>query len=262
MLHIRELSHRYFVLIPLFAAFVWFASLLAMLLTWLISGRPKYPGQEGTVTYISDVGATFLKPLFVVACCITGVGLFLSLVIERLLRHRGRLVPDMRTRERVLGILAVVGAFIAMWGLILLSGFDTARYPTLHSVFLLVFMFGVALSAIFTVLEFRWLAHDYADMRKLRRAYVAKAVIGGALVLLGIAFGVTLFYAPDIGGVIEWIIAFGFTFYLLTFCYDLRMAKATPVRESMESMVEIPGLQHGTLGRAEGSAEEGDRIAA
>ncbi|KAF8839577.1 hypothetical protein BDN67DRAFT_886170, partial [Paxillus ammoniavirescens] len=229
-------SHRFFVALPIFAAFIWFASLLALLLTWLISGRPKYDSQEGSVAYISDVGASFLKPLFVVACCITGVGLFLSLVLERLLRHRGRLPPGMHRRERVLGILAIVGAFIAMCGLTLLSGFDTKHYPTLHSIFLLVFMLGVALSALFTVLEYKWLAHDYAHMHKLRRAYIVKAVIAGTLVFLAIVFGVALFYAPNVGGVIEWVIAFGFTLYLLTFCYDFWMAKETRVRESRESM--------------------------
>lgn len=198
-----------------------------MLLTWLISGRPKYVSQEGSVAYISDVGASFLKPLFVVVCCITGVGFLLSLVLERLLRHRGRLAPEMRMRERVFGILSVVGAFIATLSLTLLSGFDTLHYPTLHRIFLLVFMIGVSLSAIFTVVEYRWIAQDYRDMRKLRRAYIAKAIIASILIVLGIAFGITLFYAPNVGGVIEWIIAFGFTPYLLTFCYDLRMAKGT-----------------------------------
>ncbi|KIJ63067.1 hypothetical protein HYDPIDRAFT_113607 [Hydnomerulius pinastri MD-312] len=252
MFHLRERNYRYFVALPIFVSFIWFSSLLAMLLTWIISGRPRYVSQEGSIAYISDVGASFLKPLFVVACCITGVGFLLSLVLERLLRHRGRLAPGMRKREHVLGTLAIIGAFIAMWGLILLSGFDTGRYPSLHRVFLLVFMVGVALSAIFTVLEFRWIAHDYADVKKLRRAYIAKAVIAGTLVLLGIVFGITLFYVPNVGAVIEWTIAFGFTFYLLTFYYDLRMAKYRPTRESKEMMVEIP-RGDGSSDGAEGS---------
>lgn len=225
MFHLRD--HRYFIGLPVFIAFIWFGSLLAMLLTWLTSGRPKYVSQEGRVAYISDVGASFLKPLFVVACCITGFGFFLCLIVERLLRHTGRLVPEMRKRERVLGILAVVGAFIAMWGLILLSGFDTLHHTTLHRLFLLLFILGVSLSAIFTVVEYRWVAQDHPRMHELRRAYIAKAIIAGALILLAIAFGITLFCAPDIGGVIEWVIALGFTMYLLTFWYDLRMAKPT-----------------------------------
>lgn len=233
-------QHRYFIVIPLFAAFIWFSSLLAMLLTWLISGRPKYVSTQVAVVYISDVGASFLKPLFVVACCITGPGLLISLTIERLLRHQGRLPPEHRRRERIFGRLAIVGAFIAMLGLAFLSGFDTGRYPTEHMIFLLVFMVGVALSAIFTVIEFRWLAHDFEEVEKLKRAYIAKAIVGLSLVVLAIAFGVTLWYAPDVGGVIEWSIAFGFTLYLLTFVYDFQMAKVTGVDgASKEEMVEI-----------------------
>ncbi|KAG8216320.1 Frag1/DRAM/Sfk1 [Butyriboletus roseoflavus] len=233
--------HRYFVVIPIFSAFIWFSSLLAMLLTWLITGRPKYVSTQIAVAYISDIGASFLKPLFVVACCITGPGLLLSLTIERLLRHKGRLPPELHKSERILGILAIVGAFIAMLGLAFLSGFDTGRYPTEHLCFLLVFLIGVALSAIFTVIEFRWLADDFAELEKLKRAYIAKAVIGLTLVVLAIVFGVTLFYAPEVGGVVEWSIAFGFTFYLLTFVYDLRMARVVSGGDvSKERMVEIP----------------------
>ena len=85
-------------------------------------------------------------------------------------------------------------------------------------------MVGVSLSSIFTVIEFRWLEQDYAEIKRLKGAYIAKAVIGLTLVALAIVFGVTLFRAPNVGGVIEWTIAFGFTLYLLTFVYDLRMA--------------------------------------
>ena len=151
-----------------------------MLITWLASGRPKYPSMEGSIAYISDVGADILKPLFVTGCAITGVSFFLSLSIERWLRHEGRyvaqhllgslrkpaadisyaflltrLIPNMRRRERVLSSLAIAGAFIGGCGLILLSIFDTKRHPSLHRVFLLVFILGVGLSAIFTVIEVR-----------------------------------------------------------------------------------------------------------
>ena len=71
---------------------MWFATLLAMLVTWLAMGRPRYPTQDGSVAYISDIGASNLKPLFVVGCAITGFGFFLCLVSERYLRHTGRSV--------------------------------------------------------------------------------------------------------------------------------------------------------------------------
>lgn len=82
--------HRNYVWIPVFAAFIWLSTLLAMLITWLATGRPHYVSMEGSIAYISDIGADILKPLFVVGCSITGVGFFLCLVIERWLRHDGR----------------------------------------------------------------------------------------------------------------------------------------------------------------------------
>jgi uncharacterized membrane protein len=63
------------------------------------------------------------------------------------------LVAHMRRRETVLGILAMVGSFIGGLGLILLSIFDTKLFESAHRAFLLVFIIGVALSAIFTIVE-------------------------------------------------------------------------------------------------------------
>ncbi|KAF8555597.1 hypothetical protein OG21DRAFT_1568365, partial [Imleria badia] len=45
------------------------------------------------------------------------------------------------------------------------------------------------------------------------------------LVALMIVFWVTLFYAPHVGGVIEWSMVFELLLYLLTFVYDLCMAR-------------------------------------
>ncbi|KAG1731647.1 Frag1/DRAM/Sfk1 family-domain-containing protein [Suillus paluster] len=255
-LHLSTQSHRLFVFVPLFTAFFWFATLLAMLLTWLISGRPQYVSQEGKVAYISDVGASFLKPLFIVSCCITGVGFVLSLVLERLLRHRGRLSPSMRKREHVFEILAILGSFIGVLGLVLLSGFDTKNYVTAHRIFLLVFMLGVILSVIFSVLEYHWLVQSHPDIYKLRRAYLAKFIIGSILIVLAIAFGITLYYAPNVGGVIEWIIGFGFTIYLLTFAYDLRMAKIMRQEEGSD-MTERSQISQGQSGN---SSEPSSRV--
>lgn len=59
----------------------------------------------------------------------------------------------MRRRETVFSVLAVLGSVLGGAGLILLSIFDTKRHPSLHRVFLLLFMVGVALSAFFTCIE-------------------------------------------------------------------------------------------------------------
>ena len=70
-----------------------------------------------------------------------------------------RLLPNMRRREKVMSVLAIIGAMIGSLGLVLLAVYDTVRYETTHRIFLLVFMMGVALSAIFTVIEVSHISH-------------------------------------------------------------------------------------------------------
>lgn len=45
------------------------------------------------------------------------------------------------------------------------------------------------------------------------------------LVILAIAFGTTMDTHNNVAAVLEWVIAFGFTFYLLTFFFDLRAVR-------------------------------------
>lgn len=59
----------------------------------------------------------------------------------------------MRHRERVFAALAIIGSLIGAAGLILLSIFDTKRHTSLHRLFLLIFILGVGLSAVFSVIE-------------------------------------------------------------------------------------------------------------
>ncbi|KAF8520259.1 Frag1/DRAM/Sfk1, partial [Hysterangium stoloniferum] len=195
--------------------------LLAMLIVWAVDGKPKYVSQDGNIPFISDIGASKIKPLFIAVCSVTAACFAVSLVLERWLRHARRLLPDMRRRERLFSRLAIAGATLGGIGLVLLSVFDTVRHVKLHRVFLLVFMIGVTLSAIFTVLEFRWLNKDYGGMKRLRLAYIAKGTTVLVLVALSIAFGACLDNKIDVAAVLEWLIGFGFTFYLLTFVFDL-----------------------------------------
>ncbi|TRM70351.1 Frag1/DRAM/Sfk1 [Schizophyllum amplum] len=236
--------HWYYVWFPLAAAFAWFATLWALLITWLASGRPHYVSQDGNIAYISDVGADILKPLFIVGCCFTGIGFVLSLVAERWLRHSGRLVPNMRKREKVFSILAILGSVIGGAGLILLSIFDTKRHTTLHRLFLLIFIVGVALSAIFTIVEFRWLAKDLPYLRKIKMSYMIKSVLATVLIVLAIAFGITLYYYNDVGAILEWTISFLYTFYLLTFFFDLRASRHVRKGELLY-LKDVNGVQNG-----------------
>lgn len=123
----------------------------------------------------------------------------------------------MRKREQVLSILAFAGSVIGGAGLILLSIFDTRRFTSVHRAFLLVFILGVSFSAIFTVIEvchswlyhrlknlwtwqYRWLSKDFVRVSHLKISYITKAIIASILILLSIAFAVTLYESRNVGG--------------------------------------------------------------
>lgn len=164
-------------------------------------------------------------------------------------------------------MLAILSSVVAGASLILLSVFDTKHYTTAHRLFLLFFMIGVWLTAIFAVIEvcywqsvrsfvlitvhqYRWLSKDYPHTRRLRVAYRIKGAIALILIFLSVAFGVAMYKAVDVGGqvlifapfpvhadglsstaVLEWVIGFGFAFYLISYFWDLRLSKPGKLNE-------------------------------
>ena len=56
------------------------------------------------------------------------------------------------------------------------------------------------LKPIFTIVEFRWISKNYHWVRKVRRAYIAKGIIAGILILAAIAFAISFKIATNVGG--------------------------------------------------------------
>jgi hypothetical protein len=141
--------------------------LLGLLIDWsttktrLPDGRlvthPHYPSMAASqsIAYISDVGAYKLKPLFIAGSVVTTVFLDLSFLSERWLRHRGRLARNTTSLEKMLSGLGILFAVFGSAGLILLSIFDTYRHPTAHNCFLLLFIVGYVISAVFICWEYQ-----------------------------------------------------------------------------------------------------------
>lgn len=116
-----------------------------MLLTWLISGCPKHASTQVAVVYISGVAASFLKTPLCRRMPHHQTG-SLPLAHHRASSQaQGQTPPDLYLCKRILSALAIVGAFIAILDLTLLSGFNTEWYLTEHLIFLLVFTIGVSL---------------------------------------------------------------------------------------------------------------------
>ncbi|KAK4104858.1 hypothetical protein N658DRAFT_504402 [Parathielavia hyrcaniae] len=218
-------------LTPILGGLVWLATLLALLLYWIVSeDGSRYASMSAgqTIAYISDVGASDLQPLFIAGCVLTTVLLDFSLGADRWLRHRGRLAPNTTRGEKVLSVLTILFALLGTVGLILLSIFDTARYPRRHNIFLLLFIVGYILSAVFICWEYQRLGIRHRSIRILACSFWIKLIFIILEILLAVAFIVltnTQNYNP--GAILEWIVAFVFSAYIFSFYIDLYPAAAT-----------------------------------
>ncbi|KAL2268622.1 hypothetical protein VTJ83DRAFT_3468 [Remersonia thermophila] len=218
-------------ILPVLASITWLVTLLVLLLYWLIhEDRVHYVSMASyqRIPFISDIGASTLKPLFVVACALTMLLLDLSLIADRWLRHRGRLAPNTSRTDKVLFGLMLASALAGTAGLILVSIFDTARWERLHKLFLLVFIAGFVLSAVFLCWEFRRLGKAHQNQPILRRSFYVKLLFVLVELVLAAGFIACLWTSRfDAGAVLEWIIAVIFSAYLLSFAMDLYPAAGT-----------------------------------
>ncbi|MCJ1443121.1 MAG: hypothetical protein MMC23_003618 [Stictis urceolatum] len=203
---------------------MWLGMLLGMLISWIVDGSPHYPsmGANQRIAYISDIGAQHLKPLFIAGSVITTIFLDLSFVSERWLRHRGVLTRNETRSEKVLSVFGILFAIVGTAGLILLSIFDTLRHPHLHDGFLLLFIAGYIISAIFTCAEYQRLGVHVRQYSILRASFWIKLIFIIVELVFAICFATLTFTGhQQQAAVFEWVIALIFTFWVLSFFVDL-----------------------------------------
>ncbi|EFR01739.1 hypothetical protein MGYG_04740 [Nannizzia gypsea CBS 118893] len=212
-------------LLPLVAACVWLATLIVLLVRWKIDGSPVYatmePGQS--IAYISDIAAQGLKPLFVAGCAVSSVFFVLAFISERWLRHSYRLVPNKGIYDKILSLLSILFAMAGAAGLILLAHFDTVEHSRLHGGFLTMFIGGYLLSAIFICLAYLRLGIHYKEHKIIFASFLVKVFFIVIELALAIAYGVLgkKRRTRDTAAIIEWVIAFIFALYVLSFVVDL-----------------------------------------
>jgi len=209
---------------PAISAGMWLGMLLAMFCRWEVIGHPHYPSMEAgqNIAYISDVGAYGLKPLFITGCVITTVFLDLGFVSERWLRHTGRLAHNTSAAQKILAVFSILFAIAGSAGLILLSIFDTYHHPRLHDGFLLLFIAGYVISAIFICAEYQRLGIHYRNHRIIRISFWVKLLFILVEVAFAIVFVATGFtHNKNIAAIFEWLVALIFTGYILSFLLDL-----------------------------------------
>lgn len=145
------------------------------------------PGQH--IAYISDVGAQGLKPLFIAGSAVTVVVFDITFISERWLRHKGRLAHNTSRTQKAFSICSVIAAIVGAAGLILLSIFDTLRYPNVHDAMLGVFIGGYVVSAIFICAEYQRLGIHFRQYRILRISFWVKL----AFIIVEVALAIGTF---------------------------------------------------------------------
>ncbi|KAF2671210.1 hypothetical protein BT63DRAFT_385696 [Microthyrium microscopicum] len=234
-------------MLPLFSAVVWLAMLLAMLIHWLTQGKPHYSymAADQTIAYISDVGASDFKPLFIAMGTVSVVTFDLAFCAERWLRHAGRLVHNTSRVQKFLAVMSIIFAIIGAAGLILLSIFDTKNHHTLHDTFLVVFIGGYVISAIFVCAEYQRLGIHFRQFRILRISFWVKLFFIFIELGLAIAFGVlNVRQKWNNAAIVEWVIALVYSFYVLSFAIDFLPATKTKHHQSGQETMEEQAMAH------------------
>ena len=222
----QRLVFHHLKLLPLTCGTIWIATLLTLLIYWLAEGSPRYPGQSNPyVAFISDIGAFRLQPLFITGGIVTSLTLSATIVSVHLARRQRRLstqnLGDEQPRyEKWVSILACLFDVAALPCRICITLFNNYDHPNLHRTFLFLALAGTALSCICTAFVL------WAEMWKgpaqgnelLRRSCVLSNSLLVVELLLGSTFTGLLWTGQfKSGGIVEWIMAFVFTFYFWAF---------------------------------------------
>ena len=132
-------------------------------------------------------------------------------------------------------------------GLILLSIFDTLHHPKLHDGFLLLFIAGYVVSAIFICAEYQRLGIHFREHFILRFSFWAKLIFIIVEVIFAIILAATSFNKKqNVAGVFEWSISLILTLYVLTFFIDLLPAARSKQEHTNIERMHMREAENGT----------------
>lgn len=145
-----KIIHYY--IIPFIALVVWWGMLIAMLSCWSLQGHPVYAFMgytDQSPVYISDIGATNLKPLFISCAGFQAIFFVGTLIMEYYLRTARKLQPYVSTKQPKFAIASIVFAIIGQLGILFVSIFDTKNHHKVHLSMVGVFIAGCFFACFF-----------------------------------------------------------------------------------------------------------------
>lgn len=192
---------NYFFIVPWIAFIPWYGMLIAMLICWAAQGHPIYwfMHTEQFPVYISDIGATNLRPLFIACAGWQGLGYVITIACEyfqragrwpfrmpnsksphveaeydnvssyteRLLHSRLLMPPYYTKHERNLIFASFVLGCIGEIALLMCSIFSTAKYHHVHISMVAIFCIFMLLSIVCLTAEYFSMGRHYASIHPL-----------------------------------------------------------------------------------------------
>ncbi|GMG53690.1 unnamed protein product [Ambrosiozyma monospora] len=260
-------------ILPLISTASWWGMLTAMLVCWIVQGRPLYGSDHvyfhSFITFLSNVGATNLQPVFISGSACMGVFFVWATWEEYYLRtpERHYLMPSINRHTRGLHISSIVFAAIASFSILMVSCFKNSRFGHVHNSFVglfIVFDFLMAVCHIAAyVLYYRHYQH-YCN----RNWFLCSALIKFVWIILalGLVIGYLTMYrlahkdgdtSKEWGysGVCEWSLCFIFPVLLITLSFDLWTTKYKD-NESFDDSFDDSDLENG--GGVRGGNGNGD----
>ncbi|KAK6454875.1 uncharacterized protein RJT20DRAFT_146040 [Scheffersomyces xylosifermentans] len=145
----------HYYIIPLISLVVWWAMLIAMLSAWSLQGKPEYwfMTEYQTPVYISDIGATNLKPLFISCAGFQSIFFVGTMVMELYLRTHHKLQPYVSTKQPKFAVISIICGIIGQLGILFVSIFDTNNFHTVHLSMVAVFILGCFFACFFNFLN-------------------------------------------------------------------------------------------------------------
>ncbi|CAB4256433.1 similar to Saccharomyces cerevisiae YKL051W SFK1 Plasma membrane protein that may act together with or upstream of Stt4p to generate normal levels of the essential phospholipid PI4P [Maudiozyma barnettii] len=159
---------NYWFIVPWIAFIPWYGMLIAMLACWAAQGHPIYwfMDTDQFPVFISDIGATNLKPLFIACAGWQGIGYVITLCLEFLQRYNGWMNPWFTRDERNLIIASIVLGSIGELGILFCSIFTTASYHHVHIAMLTIFIVFMFLSLVCLTTEYYLMGFHYTILRR------------------------------------------------------------------------------------------------